>query len=127
MKHQDRILFGTDNDPVLSMYLAHARQFETEDEWFSPADAEWWRGYGMGLPDAVLAKVYRAMPRSYGSGAAPPLNGRTEEQVRGEPQRRVRPVHRPEVAAVHVVASRGIGRLEAAQLERAANFGAKNA
>jgi predicted TIM-barrel fold metal-dependent hydrolase len=54
----DRILFGTDNDPVLPMYLAHVRQMETLDEWFWPADAEWWRGYGMGLPDGVLKKVY---------------------------------------------------------------------
>ena len=40
------------------MYLAHVRQMETEDEWFWPADAEWWRGYGMNLPDDVLEKVY---------------------------------------------------------------------
>ena len=59
LKYADRILFGTDNDPTPAMYLAHARQFETEDEWFWPADAEWWRGYGMHLPDAVLRKVYR--------------------------------------------------------------------
>jgi predicted TIM-barrel fold metal-dependent hydrolase len=58
LKHADRILFGTDNDPALAMYLAHVRQLETEDEWFWPADAEWWRGYGMGLPDSVLKKVY---------------------------------------------------------------------
>lgn len=60
LKHADRILFGTDNDPTLPMYLAHVRQMETEDEWFWPADAEWWRGYGMGLPDSVLEKVYSA-------------------------------------------------------------------
>ena len=60
LKHADRILFGTDNDPVLPMYLAHVRQMETQDEWFWPADAEWWRGYGMGLPDGVLKKVYGA-------------------------------------------------------------------
>jgi hypothetical protein len=59
LKYADRILFGTDNDPAPGMYLAHARQFETEDEWFWPPDAEWWRGYGMNLPDAVLRKVYR--------------------------------------------------------------------
>ena len=59
LAHTDRILFGTDNDPVPSMYLAHVRQLETQDEWFWPADAEWWRGYGMGLPDAALKKVYR--------------------------------------------------------------------
>ena len=60
LKHADRILLGTDNDPTLPMYLAHVRQMETEDEWFWPADAEWWRGYGMGLPDSVLEKVYSA-------------------------------------------------------------------
>jgi uncharacterized protein len=56
----DRILLGTDNDPTLAMYLAHVRQLETEDEWFWPADAEWWRGYGMGLPDGVLKEIYTA-------------------------------------------------------------------
>ena len=60
LQHQDRILFGTDNDPEAAMYLAHVRQMETEDEWFWPADAEWWRGYGMNLPDDVLRKVYSA-------------------------------------------------------------------
>ena len=59
VKYSNRILFGTDNDPTLAMYLAHARQLETEDEWFWPPDAEWWRGYGMHLPDVVLRKVYR--------------------------------------------------------------------
>ncbi|MEP7242435.1 MAG: amidohydrolase family protein [Gammaproteobacteria bacterium] len=59
LKNANRILFGTDNDPTRAMYLAHARQMETEDEWFWPADAEWWRGYGMNLPPAVLRKVYR--------------------------------------------------------------------
>ena len=60
MRRADRILFGTDNDPVLPMYLAHVRQMETEDEWFWPADTEWWRGYGMGLPESVLKNVYSA-------------------------------------------------------------------
>jgi predicted TIM-barrel fold metal-dependent hydrolase len=59
VKNADRILFGTDNDPTRAMYLAHARQLETEDEWFWPADAEWWRGYGMNLPPSILRKVYR--------------------------------------------------------------------
>jgi predicted TIM-barrel fold metal-dependent hydrolase len=57
-KYADRILFGTDNGPDAPMYLAHVRQLETQDEWFWPADAEWWRGYGMDLPDDVLRKVY---------------------------------------------------------------------
>ncbi|MGH8253926.1 MAG: amidohydrolase family protein, partial [Steroidobacteraceae bacterium] len=59
IRYSDRILFGTDNDPTQDMYLAHVRQLETEDEWFWPADAEWWRGYGMNLPNAVLLKIYR--------------------------------------------------------------------
>ena len=59
IKYSKRILFGTDNDPTPSMYLAHVRQLETEDEWFWPADAEWWRGYGMHLPDSVLRRIYR--------------------------------------------------------------------
>jgi len=59
VKNADRILFGTDNDPTRAMYIAHVRQLETEDEWFWPADAEWWRGYGMNLPADVLQKVYR--------------------------------------------------------------------
>ena len=53
-----RILFGTDNDPVFGMYAAHVRQLETEDEWFWPADAEWWRGYGMSLKPETLRRVY---------------------------------------------------------------------
>ena len=78
LKYEDRILFGTDNDPVLAMYLAHVRQMETEDEWFWPADAEWWRGYGMGLPDGVLKKVYSAERRE--APRPPPLiQGSTAE------------------------------------------------
>jgi hypothetical protein len=34
-------------------------QLETDDEWFWPSDAEWWRGYGMNLPAAALDKLYR--------------------------------------------------------------------
>ena len=59
LKHADRILFGTDNGPDLPMYLAHVRQFETHDEWFWPADTEWWRGYGMDLPAGVLKRIYQ--------------------------------------------------------------------
>ena len=67
IKYQDRILFGTDNDPTPAMYLAHVRQLETEDEWFWPADAEWWRGYGMNLPDPVLQQD---LPRQRATAAA---------------------------------------------------------
>ena len=57
-KYPGRILFGTDNDPVFGMYAAHVRQLETEDEWFWPADSEWWRGYGMKLSPETLRRVY---------------------------------------------------------------------
>ena len=56
--YASRILFGTDNDPTFGMYAAHVRQLETEDEWFWPADSEWWRGYGMNLPPATLRRIY---------------------------------------------------------------------
>jgi predicted TIM-barrel fold metal-dependent hydrolase len=69
LKYTGRILFGTDNDPEPAMYLAHVRQLETQDEWFWPADTEWWRGYGMDLPPGVLRRLYRdnarrLLPRS---------------------------------------------------------------
>jgi len=68
-KYQGRILFGTDNDPERTMYVAHVRQLETQDEWFWPPDSEWWRGYGMDLPAGVLRRIYRdnasrVLPRS---------------------------------------------------------------
>jgi len=63
LKYPSRILFGSDNEPEPAMYLAHVRQLETRDEWFWPADAEWWRGYGMDLPDAVLRRIYRENAR----------------------------------------------------------------
>ena len=49
IEYADRILSAPTTTPP-AMYLAHVRQLETEDEWFWPADSEWWRGYGMGLP-----------------------------------------------------------------------------
>ena len=61
LKHQDRILFGTDNPPKLEMYRNHFRWLETADEYFdywgSPRQGRW-KIYGMQLPDAVLEKVY---------------------------------------------------------------------
>ena len=61
IKHQDRILFGTDNPPKLEMYRNHFRWLETGDEYFDywgyPRQGRW-KIYGMQLPDAVLEKVY---------------------------------------------------------------------
>jgi len=70
---QDRILFGTDATPNGTqvpqqdlkppMYQAYFRFLETLDEYFdyapSPTPPQGrWRIYGIGLPDAVLKKVY---------------------------------------------------------------------
>ena len=76
-KHQDRILFGTDAVPPPDgekypqqvfkdeLYEIYYRFLETEDEYFDYAPAPVppqgrWRIYGLGLPDAILEKVYRA-------------------------------------------------------------------
>lgn len=72
-KYQDRILFGTDATPYDTacpqqtygdeLYEIYARFLETEDEYFDYAPAPVppqgrWRIYGLGLPDAILRKVY---------------------------------------------------------------------
>jgi predicted TIM-barrel fold metal-dependent hydrolase len=69
----DRIMFGTDGTPngkevpqqdlVPAMYQAYFRFLETLDEYFDYAPSATppqgrWRIYGIGLPDAVLKKVY---------------------------------------------------------------------
>jgi uncharacterized protein len=58
---QDRILFGTDADPIPPMYANYFRWLETDDEYFpywdSPGQGRWMI-YGMGLPDTILEKVY---------------------------------------------------------------------
>jgi predicted TIM-barrel fold metal-dependent hydrolase len=71
--HQDRILFGTDAVPngddtpqqVFGerLYEIYFRFFETDDEYFDYAPAPVppqgrWQIYGLGLPDAILRKVY---------------------------------------------------------------------
>ncbi|MGE5125951.1 MAG: amidohydrolase family protein [Betaproteobacteria bacterium] len=74
-RHQDRILFGTDAVPPPEgestpqqvfkdeLYEIYYRFLETEDEYFDYAPAPVppqgrWRIYGLGLPDAILRKVY---------------------------------------------------------------------
>ena len=72
-KYQDRIMFGTDAAPVEGgtpqqdlkpeMYQIYFRWFETLDEYFDYAPSARppqgrWRIYGIGLPDAILKKVY---------------------------------------------------------------------
>ena len=58
---QDRIMFGTDSEPVPEMYANYFRWLETDDEYFPywdyPGQGRWMI-YGMHLPDAILEKVY---------------------------------------------------------------------
>ena len=71
LKYQDRIFFGSDGNPgrgVEEFWIPHWRFLETYDEHFdhpaqirSPTGAPLhgrWRISGIGLPDAVLRKVY---------------------------------------------------------------------
>jgi predicted TIM-barrel fold metal-dependent hydrolase len=58
-KYQDRILFGKDSWAP-EEYATYFRVLETEDEYF-PYHKKYhafWAMYGMGLPDAILKKVY---------------------------------------------------------------------
>ena len=63
LKYADRILFGTDLIPEITMYRLHYRFLETRDEYFEyPSHASRqgrWNIYGLFLPDEVLRKVYR--------------------------------------------------------------------
>lgn len=63
LRFADRILFGADLLPEETMYRAHYRFFETEDEYFDyPSHASRqgrWQIYGLALPDAVLERIYR--------------------------------------------------------------------
>lgn len=72
-RYQDRIMFGTDAVPQgvqtpqqifgEQLYEIYYRFLETEDEYFDYAPARVppqgrWKIYGLGLPDAILRKVY---------------------------------------------------------------------
>ena len=59
VEYQDRILFGKDSFRP-EEYPYYWRVFETEDEYFDYYRDyhAFWKLYGMGLPDAVLRKVY---------------------------------------------------------------------
>ena len=68
IRHQDRIVFGTDGDPDPGEYRRWYRFLETRDESFDyggdevPAQGRW-QIHGIGLPDDVLRKVYRENAR----------------------------------------------------------------
>jgi len=58
-KYQDRLLYGTDNDPDVPMYEITIRILETLDEHFYYYRFYHWPSYGFGLSDKILKKVYR--------------------------------------------------------------------
>lgn len=62
IKHQDRILFGTDTPPDAEAYRIYYRFLETDDEYIDPAAGHHlqgrWMIYGLYLPDEVLEKIY---------------------------------------------------------------------
>ncbi|HEX5498672.1 MAG TPA: amidohydrolase family protein, partial [Thermomicrobiales bacterium] len=64
IRHQDRVLFGTDASPDPAVYRVYYRFLETRDEYFSsdsqggiPGNGRWMI-YGLDLPNEVLKKVY---------------------------------------------------------------------
>ena len=60
LKYEDRILFGIDTTPQVDVYRLYYRFHETMDEYMPPPNRKCrWRLYGIGLPDRVVAKVYR--------------------------------------------------------------------
>jgi predicted TIM-barrel fold metal-dependent hydrolase len=63
LKYQDRILFGIDYIPEVDTYFSNYRILETYDE-YVPYPRDYfrnvhWRVHGIGLPDAVLRKIYQ--------------------------------------------------------------------
>ena len=64
LTYADRILYGLDGTPDAASYRLTFRFLETWDEYFPYAPEEpppqgRWRIYGLGLPAAALAKIYR--------------------------------------------------------------------
>lgn len=62
IKHQDRILFGTDTTPRREAFRIYYRFLETDDEYFDCAESHhlqgFWMIYGVFLPREVLENIY---------------------------------------------------------------------
>jgi len=58
-KHQDKLVYGTDNEPEAPMYEVTFRILETLDEHFYYYRFYHWPSHGFGLKDNVLKKVYQ--------------------------------------------------------------------
>lgn len=62
-KYQDKLLYGTDNDPEPDMYEVTFRILETLDEHFYYFRFYHFPSYGFGLKDNILKKVYQDNPK----------------------------------------------------------------
>ena len=84
IKHQERILFGTDTRPSRDAYRMYYRFLETDDEYFDPAGGHhrqgFWMIYGIFLPKEVLRKLYVDNARKLIFGLA----GAKESEPRGQ-------------------------------------------
>ena len=62
LKYQDRIMFGTDIEPNVSIYRTYYRFLESDDEYWDTAETlgrqGFWNVYGIFLPKSVLEKIY---------------------------------------------------------------------
>jgi predicted TIM-barrel fold metal-dependent hydrolase len=56
-RYKDRVLFGTDQGQAKAMYQKWWRLFESADEFMEGSN--WWRLYGLELPEATLKALYR--------------------------------------------------------------------
>lgn len=68
VEHADRVLFAVEGPPSVEAYRTAFRFLESRDEYFDPPaipgrPTVLWKIYGMGLPDAVLQKIYRENAR----------------------------------------------------------------
>jgi len=59
-RHQDKLLYGTDNIPEPDMYEVTFRILETLDEHFYYYRFYHWPSYGFGLNENILKKVYQS-------------------------------------------------------------------
>jgi uncharacterized protein len=82
IRYQDRIYFGTDMPASMEVYRFYFRFLETFDEAFVPPDYDGtfgryrWRVCGLGLPDAVLKKIYHRNILRVVPGLAQDVGGR---------------------------------------------------
>jgi predicted TIM-barrel fold metal-dependent hydrolase len=96
LKHQDRIMFGTDTTPRREAFRIYYRFLETDDEYFDCAASHhlqgFWMIYGVFLPKEVLEKVYHTNAERVLFAAAEgesPMSTRTADEQIAEPVMKV--------------------------------------